>query len=531
MWNLRTPRVVAIVCLCCLLGHAVPANAWQIINGPPQPPPTSLVERIQQHRIGEELFVRDWSKSDVPRQQSPDGLGPMFNDVSCVACHKQEQGGVGGGGPPLKNVRLLHLMDQQGSTKRTATQPAQSVLKARARLHPEMRSGATTVVLHRHQQRNGKDFEPYQTWLARRLPSPLVLSGPLRPNDMSLAALIPNSPAEAVRIFHVERFPVRVTERNTTALFGAGLIDSISDADIVAVAKRQKKDHGPLISGRVPQTATAAIGRFGWRGQISSLQEFVMTACAVEVGLNVPAHSQAEAVLTAEGKLDLPSNEKLAQQALDVFELDLTQKQCDALTMYVSSLPQPITARANSLDHAKNIERGERRFQQIGCAICHLPQVGSVAGIYSDLLLHDMGPGLSDPLPAVPEINEQTVPGGITSGYFGATISLQLVKNITTNIHQEWRTPPLWGVADSAPYLHDGRAVSLEEAIRYHGGEAQRSAEAFRALKPNEQDELLGFLDSLAAPSDQPKTVFDRRTLRRGMFGFSGQRGSGGGFF
>lgn len=66
---------------------------------------------------------------------------------------------------------------------------------------------------------------------------------------------------------------------------------------------------------------------------------------------------------------------------------------------------------------------------------------------------------------------------------------------------QEWRTPPLWGVRDSAPYMHDGRAGSLEQAVAFHGGEAQLSANRFFRLPPEEQASVLTFLRSLVAPN------------------------------
>ena len=302
---------------------------------------------------------------------------------------------------------------------------------------------------------------------------------------------------------------VRVTERNTTSLFGAGLIDSIPDAAIVEQAERQKKQHAPLITGRVPQNASGAIGRFGWRGQVATLQEFVMTACSLELGLTVPGHPKSQRVLLSEGRaLNFVAERPRPTE-------DLNQDQCNALTAYVAGLSAPKSARAATLDQAKSIQRGQALFAKAGCAICHAPDVGTVAGLYSDLLLHDMGPNLSDPLPAVPELNEQTIPSGV--GYYGPVI--ELVKNITTNIHQEWRTPPLWGVASSGPYLHDGRAATLEQAVQWHGGEGQRAAEAFRALKPNDRSDLLQFLDSLAAPAENAAL-----RLPRGA-------GGGGGFF
>ncbi|MCX7422561.1 MAG: hypothetical protein NT013_23875 [Planctomycetia bacterium] len=105
---------------------------------------------------------------------------------------------------------------------------------------------------------------------------------------------------------------------------------------------------------------------------------------------------------------------------------------------------------------------------------------------------------------------------------------MELVKNSTTNIHQEWRTPPLWGVASSAPYLHDGRAATLEQAIQWHGGEGQRAAEAFRSLKPDERVDLLQFLNSLTAPGND-QVVMPARFERRNVGGNLG--GGGGGFF
>jgi cytochrome c peroxidase len=105
---------------------------------------------------------------------------------------------------------------------------------------------------------------------------------------------------------------------------------------------------------------------------------------------------------------------------------------------------------------------------------------------------------------------------------------MELVKNSTTNIHQEWRTPPLWGVAISAPYLHDGRAETLEQAIQWHGGEGQRAAEAFRSLKPDERSDLIQFLQSLSAPGND-QVVMPARFEQLNVRGRSG--GGGRGFF
>ena len=491
----------------------------------PQDASTPLAQRIEMEKTGRELFVRDWSKADAKPATGGDGLGPMYNDVSCVACH--ESGGIGGGGGLNKNVRLLHLVGHNGVPLRTA-KTSQREQNRRQQLHPDL--GATTsVVLHRHAIGRGEKnpdgtlrvSDPeYQRWLVKRLPASMIAGDthlPAQDNNLFLlGATTRSSPLESQPgTFRSEGQSLRVTERNTTSLFGAGLIDSIPDAAIVELAERQKKRHAPLITGRVPQTASGAIGRFGWRGQMASLQEFVMTACAVEVGLTVPNHQQSQRV-----GLRTPTE---VQAALAPIPLDLTQQQCNALTAYVSGLPAPTSARATSLNQAKSVQRGEVLFEKSGCAICHVRDVGPATGLFSDLLLHDMGPGLSDPLPAMPELNENSTlsPG---SGYSGPSLSIELVKHVTTNIHQEWRTPPLWGVATSGPYLHDGRAASLDQAIQWHGGEGQRAAEAFRALKPDERGDLIQFLDSLAAPTENAVMRFPVMRLPQGA-------GGGGGFF
>jgi CxxC motif-containing protein (DUF1111 family) len=127
---------------------------------------------------------------------------------------------------------------------------------------------------------------------------------------------------------------------------------------------------------------------------------------------------------------------------------------------------------------------GEGHFTAAGCASCHVPTLKTgphplgVLGmrdvtLYSDLLLHDMGDGLAD----------HRTDGGASG--------------------REWRTTPLWGLRlvptflnGRAFYLHDGRARTLDEAIRLHGGEAQRARDAYIALTPTQRDALLDFVGS-----------------------------------
>jgi CxxC motif-containing protein (DUF1111 family) len=136
-------------------------------------------------------------------------------------------------------------------------------------------------------------------------------------------------------------------------------------------------------------------------------------------------------------------------------------------------------------------------FREVGCADCHRPRLGQVAGIYSDLLLHQMGEGLSDPSPAPDRVVHTRVES--TRNAYGGE-SVMFVQGSREDPRQEWKTPPLWGVRDSGPYLHDGRAATIEEAVLQHGGEATGSAKRFRELSDVERTQLLTFLGSLAAP-------------------------------
>jgi hypothetical protein len=274
---------------------------------------------------------------------------------------------------------------------------------------------------------------------------------------------------------------LRHTQRSTTALFGAGLIDEIPDAVLHHVAREQGRS-GKHVSGRVPPSNQGKKpGRFGWRGQTATLREFILTACAMEVGLQVPNHAQA---------ID-PLAPSIKQKGLD-----LNEKQCNQLIEFVAGLPAPSRIVPTNDLLASAINGGEATFEAVGCAECHRRDMWSARGIYSDLLLHDMGPALADPVPA----NLSSARGSM-GGYSGGSIEASSVANASLiTATQEWRTSPLWGVRDSAPYLHDGRASTLEEAILWHEGEAMTSIQNYLALSPRQRELIVAFLNCLVAP-------------------------------
>ena len=451
---------------------------------------------------GKVLFQKHW-EAGKPAAPGGDGLGPMFNAVSCDACHNQ--GRVGGGGNIDFNVDLLSHVESRAHCN------VREPLKA---LHPAFAVASNQevpshITLHRFSS------SPKYSILRQ------VFTGPSAP-----LVLLPQEREELQRKFSVN--PVRKaltsgeitliqTQRQTPALFGAGLINAVPDELLQKLAAIQPFKY-PGITGRVPQVRINKIGRFGWRGQTENLGEFVLGACANELGLQVPKVAQP---------MD-PTRPEYRSLGLD-----LTQAQCDSITAFVASLPAPKFVTPENSDKARAADFGRTVFHNIGCAACHVETVGPATQVYSDLLLHDLGPALADPVAAEHEFqlvdqrqvtasealaqgSGPTVPQ--QRGYSGGSGSppIQLVhvheplsattalrttfKHVPTSVTQEWRTPPLWGVASSAPYLHDGRAATLLEAIALHGGEAKATTARFLELPTTERLALLEFLSCLQAP-------------------------------
>jgi CxxC motif-containing protein (DUF1111 family) len=468
-------------------------------------------ERVSAEQItaGQELFVRNWEVGDR-RSVAGDGLGPMYNAASCAKCHRL--GGLGGAGANDENVDLLTVKAPRelltAKVPRNVSLAGNDLAQRVAKFHPALAAGrlSATTVLHRF------STDPiYDAWRKRFFtagePDPIA--------DNRIAAVTTAAsqyPVNATNpVQRLDGLAFQHSERNTPALFGAGLIDRLPDSVFERIEKHQAARTGG-VSGRVPRAANGKVGRFGWRGQTENLHEFVLGACAVELGLAAPGHSQPIDPLNVrfdDNGRPVPPNEdrilKAKRLRLDDpgqplpplgLGLDISDEQCKSLTQFVAHLPPPRRLMPTDDVEAQRVTRGERQFQKIGCADCHVQQVANITGIYSDLLLHDMGAGLADPVPASPP---RGAPG--SASYYGGTDSL-LVK-VSPEQRREWRTPPLWGVRDSGPYLHDGRAETFTEAIAWHSGEAARSARDFRRLTKDEKDEVFAFLNCLAAPTSE----------------------------
>jgi len=252
-----------------------------------------------------------------------------------------------------------------------------------------------------------------------------------------------NPPAKAANVFE---------HRQPPSIFGMGLVDMLSEEIIIANADPDDED-GDGISGRVSWIKDGRVGRFGWKAQVPSLSEFVRDAVGAELGMTLPY--QYGLMFGATQDEDIISDP----------EFDLAEAQ--ALVFYLANLaPPPRQGDPND----PLVRQGEGVFQKVGCGSCHIPTLNGSSGpvsLYSDLLLHEILP------PGAP---------GIPSG--------------SANM-REFRTSPLWGIRDTAPYMHSGEADTLEEAIDLHDGEGASSRDAYHKLDLDELKAIIAFLKSL----------------------------------
>jgi CxxC motif-containing protein (DUF1111 family) len=272
----------------------------------------------------------------------------------------------------------------------------------------------------------------------------------------------------------IETIPAEATviaERQTTPLFGLGLIEAIPANTIVEYAQAAKPDG---VRGRVSRVLDVAsgqmrVGRFGWKAQQATLLAFAGDAYLNEMGITsrlFPTENAPNGNAAFLGLFDRVADPEDTVDPAD------GKADVDRLAEFMRWLGAPPAQTLTDSARA-----GEALFTQIGCATCHRPVVmtgpnrsqalaSKAVALYSDLLLHDMG-----------ELGD-----GIVQGNAGA---------------REMKTPPLWGLRASAPYLHDGRAGSVDQAIRAHAGEATVSRDRYRALDATLRQQLLDFLNSI----------------------------------
>lgn len=407
--------------------------------------------RARAFSFGNRLFNTNWVQAPAS-VKTFDGLGPLFNRVSCAGCH---------------------TFDGRGRPPENPGDPMDSML---VRLSIEGRDANGGPMPH----------PAYGLQLSDRAIQGVKPEGKARIDYDEVAGTYGDGTAFSLRkprlsfseLAYGPMDGVLTSPRVAPHVLGMGLLESVPEATLLALADPDDGD-GDGISGRVNRVWSAIdgetrIGRFGWKANVASIREQTADAALGDIGLTTSVLPVQNC--TAVQADCLAAYAQPAEEGPEISDSFL-----ERLVFYTQAIAVPRQRDAGTPE----VVRGETLFRSAGCAACHMPtlKTGTEAVLpelanqtfhpFTDLLLHDMGPGLADGRPD-----------------FEASGS-------------EWRTAPLWGlglieqVNGHTLLLHDGRARGFEEAILWHGGEAEASKEAFRTMPAGDRDALVRFLKSL----------------------------------
>ena len=380
-----------------------------------------------------------------------DGLGPMINASSCGTCH---------------------TFDGRGK-------PHDEAFKPNAALLFRLSIDGTDEYGNPNQDTHyGGQFQPVAIPFAKR-------EGDIRITYTEIEGKYPDGTNYSLRkpayFFDSLQFgsmdaSIMVSPRIAQQMPGLGLLEAISEQTILQNADVNDLD-GDGISGKPnyvwdSENKITKLGRFGWKANQPSIRQQVAAAFNGDIGIT-------SSLFPSEG---------LTSEQLEFYKNipnggtpELDDKKLKQVVFYSSTLAVPIRRNISDLD----VINGKILFSQVGCDKCHLSKIktGDYAQVpefsnktikpYTDMLLHDMGDGLSDNRPD-----------------FEAT-------------GNEWRTPPLWGIGmvkvvnKHTFFLHDGRARNFEEAIMWHGGEAEKVKMEFTRLSLKQRQQIISFLENL----------------------------------
>ena len=376
------------------------------------------------------------------------GLGPIYNNVSCINCHSRD----GRGRPPDSDEGLVSLLFRLSLPKKDDSGVG---------MRPTPVPGFGTQLNNRAIVNAAPEGKVKIAYTEQTLTTADGTRVHLRYPNYTFTDTYQPLPEN-----------IEVSPRVAPAVFGLGLLEAIPEEAILAYADEADVD-GDGISGKPNYVWDVvnqrySLGRFGWKANQPTLLQQVAAAYHDDMGITTSLFS----VENSAGQSQLTEHTAAPEVSDEIL---------DVVTFYVQTLAVP--ARRNVDD--PQVKHGEQLFAKAQCASCHVPtlRTGVLAGVpsvsnqtihpYTDMLLHDMGPELADNRPD-----------------FHASGS-------------EWRTPPLWGIGlvkrvnGHTNFLHDGRARDLLEAILWHAGEAERSRQIVEQMSKIERDALIAFLESL----------------------------------
>lgn len=404
----RTTAVLALIAVTWGCGPAPTTPSQEVLDDPFDVPITGATQaQVRAFQAGDTLF-------NLPLHDA-DGLGPLYTRQSCGACHLEGTRGPGA-------VEKMFVVEADGVTAAAD----QSALPWGHTVHPFATAGATTPIT-----------------------VPTGVEG------------------------------LKVSVRVGPPVLGRGYLEAISDEEILRVAAEQalRPDgiHGrvnhvvydseadPAATVPQPHRGDAAIGRFGLKARVATLEDFVADAFQNDMGITSPLRPT-----------ELPNPDGLTDDAKPGVDVSLASVNARADYLRLIAIPR----------RAEPAVAGPVAFSAARCDVCHVPALRTRAdypvalladidaAVYTDLLLHDLGDGLAD--------GAREIDGEATS--------------------RQWRTAPLIGLRFSRTMLHDGRAHTVEEAILAHdsaGSEASGSVALFQGLSAHDRQALLDFVATL----------------------------------
>ncbi|MCB0522563.1 MAG: c-type cytochrome [Lewinellaceae bacterium] len=398
---------------------------------------------LGQHAAGDAAFEQAFVTAPAPQFG---GIGPVFNQNACIACHVRN----GRSAPPVHTGDpatglLLRLsIPGEGAQGGALPVPGFGVQLQTKAIFGEMPEGTLAVAYK-------QEVVEFLTGEKASLQLPVfAIENPYQPLPVG----------------------VLTSPRNAPPVFGLGLLEAIPEAGILALAD-ENDSNGDGISGRpnwvwdIKEQRTV-LGRFGWKaGNPTAVQQ------------TADAFNHDMGITNSYFPMENCQGQGNCQSGLSP-GLDIDDDFVETTAFYFKTLGVP---GPRGLDD-EVVKIGRELFDAAKCSSCHVPkhQTGSdaISALsfqtiypYTDLLLHDMGEGLADGRPD-----------------FSAS-------------GQEWRTPPLWGIGlaqvvnPKASFLHDGRARTLEEAILWHGGEAEASRNFYKNASKKEREAMVAFLKAL----------------------------------
>jgi CxxC motif-containing protein (DUF1111 family) len=420
-----------------------------------QPIPPMLTSDVINFKVGRSFFHTSWVTAPSSTQ-AVDGLGPLFNANSCNSCHVED----GRGRTPFSSAEqlssVLIRLSMAGQDIHGGPNPDPD-------LGLQLRNNAILKATP-----DGQVFVVYTNKIVTF------------PDGSTDTLRVPSYQIVSLRNGHPVNF--MTSPRIAPQLVGMGLLEAIPEPTILSYSDPNDRDHDG-ISGTAnyvwsEEKQQTVLGRFGWKANQPDVRQQVAGAFSGDIGITTPIFPDADL-----SGIEQTLYGNLPNGSDTIGKPELPEPYFTNTVFYTQALAVP--QRRNWTD--ATVQQGKALFTQLSCARCHIPQMqtGNFSDVpllsnqtihpYTDLLLHDMGPDLADG----------------RSDYLASG--------------SEWRTPPLWGIGlvnlvnnnNGMFLMHDGRARTIKEAILWHGGEAEKSKEAFMKLSKTDIDALVKFINDL----------------------------------